>query len=698
MNQDKLKVLQIVPRLDLGGVERGTVDFSRYLVEKGHKSVVVSSGGRLVKKLVSEGTRHYTLPVNKKSFFSAFTCVGKVKDIILKEKINIVHCRSRVPDWIGFFASLKTPAQFLVTSHGYYSVHFFSRIVGLGKRVIAPSKTIARHLSEKFSISPGKIDIVYRGVKLEDFNFFDPGQKNPDKINLCFLGRIAPHKGVEYFIKAVNDLVKKYPNIKALIAGQASPKHRDYYNLLKKKAVWYGLTDKIEFLGRQDASAVLERSHILIVPSIGIPEPFGRVIIEAQAKGTACIATDSGGPAEIIKDAETGFLVPEYDYQMISEKARELIENKSLFNRMVYRARKRVEDRFTLELMSNKVIRIYREALSRKNILVVKISSLGDVVLGTATIRSLRKKFPSAYIGFLCSRAYSELLEGSGYIDEVIVCEDKNSRIKEALRVSSILRKKSLDIVVDVQNNHFSQVVTYLSLPKKSIGFSRKLSFLLDVKVDYEKASALSCLDSQAALLKPLGIEKIEFPLLRADNSTKRRVAHLLQHKGFDSKNRLVGINVQASFKWKTKNLKPDRLADLVAYFAGRAKTQVVLSGENYSWQKAERLRKKNPQKVINLCGEINIRELVAVVSETSLFISPDSAPFHIAVSLDIPVIGFFGPTDPAKHAVCRENIFILSRQKDLNCLFCYKKECRSRLCMDIELDKFKNIAEKVLN
>src|SRR3989338_8541264 len=114
-----MKILQILPELNVGGVETGTVDLAKYLVDHGHRSVVVSSGGELVPELEAAGTKHYKLPVHKKSLWTALKCVKALRAIIIEEKADIVHARSRVPAWIAYFACRGTQAAFITTCHGY---------------------------------------------------------------------------------------------------------------------------------------------------------------------------------------------------------------------------------------------------------------------------------------------------------------------------------------------------------------------------------------------------------------------------------------------------------------------------------------------------------------------------------------------------------------------------------------------------
>ena len=125
-----MNVLQILPELNVGGVETGTVDFARELVKRGHKAVVISAGGALVKDLDEASVKHYELPVHKKDLFTIVRNIRRIAEIIIKEDIHIVHARSRVPAWSAFFAARSTGRVFITTCHGYYHKHFFSFVTG----------------------------------------------------------------------------------------------------------------------------------------------------------------------------------------------------------------------------------------------------------------------------------------------------------------------------------------------------------------------------------------------------------------------------------------------------------------------------------------------------------------------------------------------------------------------------------------
>jgi glycosyltransferase involved in cell wall biosynthesis len=175
-----MNVLQILPELKSGGVERGAVDLAKYLQQKGHKAIVVSAGGPMVSELTACGAIHYALPVHKKSPFSVFRCVRALVKIVKNENIDIIHARSRVPALVAYFVSRKTQVPFVTTCHGFYSRHLLSYVMGWGKLVIVASHIMGRRMRDDFGVPHEKIRLIPRGVNLEEFKCksFEPEPKN----------------------------------------------------------------------------------------------------------------------------------------------------------------------------------------------------------------------------------------------------------------------------------------------------------------------------------------------------------------------------------------------------------------------------------------------------------------------------------------------------------------------------------------
>ena len=304
-----MNVLQILPELKSGGVERGTVDLAKFLKRNNHVSIVVSAGGPLVGDLTSAGVIHYALPVHKKSPLSVIRCVKAVAKIVDKEKVDIIHARSRVPAVIAFFVSRRTSVPFVTTCHGFYSKNLLSRIMGWGKLVIVGSHIIGKRMRDDFGTPHHKIRLIHRGVNLEEFKWRDVEPANSkQEIIIGMIGRITPIKGHALFLRAMARVTRVFSNVKIQIIGDApKPQYKEELLSLTRRL---GLTHNVQFLGtRYDIPELLSKMNVLVVPSVG-EEAFGRVAIEAGACGVPVVATRMGGLVDIIDQEKDGLLIP----------------------------------------------------------------------------------------------------------------------------------------------------------------------------------------------------------------------------------------------------------------------------------------------------------------------------------------------------------------------------------------------------
>jgi len=658
-----MKVLQILPKLDIGGVEKTVVDLASYFKDK---MIVVSGGGRLVEEIEKQKATHYKLSVYKKSPLSLFA-IKKLKKIIEREKIEIVHARSRVPGWLSFFATRGTDSFFITTAHGKYRPHFFSQVMGWGKAVICPSQVIARHLIENFKINEDKIHIVPRWVKLDDYKFVDP-KKRLSFSTIVGIGRITPSKGWEYLIKAFHKIIRLNPYLKLKIAGDTSIKP-DYFRYLKNLINRFSLNYYVEFLGFKETQKVLEKASLLVAPSV-IEEAFGRVVIEGFASGVPVVASKCGALCEIIEDGKTGLLVPSKDVDALQEAILKVLNNPPFAQDLAYNAYEEVKKRYSFKEAVKKIEKIYYEVKEKLNILIIKFSSLGDLILIIPSLKAIREKFPKARITLLTLRRYVSLFYECPYIDKVIGVDKNYKKLKNLLRISFSLLKENYDYIIDFQNNLASHLIAFLSFPRYSFGYKRKLGFLLTKRIKWKKEAPL---ESQQKILSLLGVE-IKEKRLRFWELKEEFIPSVLKNK-----NNLIGINVSASDLWETKNWPPEYIEKLTRLIVTSLSYEVVLIGDEKSLKITRRLNLNHP-KVINLCGRTTLKELIYVIKKLNLLITPDSAPLHMALALEIPVIGLFGPTNPSRHIEKNENLFVIF--KKLDCSFCYRHKCKKKECM----------------
>jgi len=670
-----MNILQIIPELQLGGAERGTVELARGLVAKGHKSFVASGGGELVKYLDAYGSTHYTLPVYAKNPFTLFRMIWEVSRIIEKEKIDIVHARSRVPGLIALLACRRTFRPLVTTCHGYYRKNFFGYCMGWGKRVIVSSNAIGKHMLEDFEVSPRRISLIPRGVDLEQFTY-RPSQRNVDgDFTIGIIGRLTPLKGHVDFIRAISRVVRVFPKVRILIVGDApfeKAKYRQELELLVKRL---GLHQTVEFVGTtRDVPELLSELDLLVFAS-RTPEAFGRVIIEAGACGVPVVATRVGGVVDILEDGKEGILVPPADPLALSEAIVRVLKDPTLASSLSKNFREKVERQYSLKEMIEKTLSVYEETLKTERILIIKLGAIGDVVLATPSLRAIRKHFPNAQLTLLVGRDAVELVQNCPYLDDLVVYDPsrKDRRGSRRLRLSSELRRRGFDRVIDLQNNKTSQLLSYLSLAPKRYGFDRgPFRFLVNFKI--KDPGAMPPVEHQGKLLSLLGIQEMD-PTLEVWTRPKdeEAVDRFLHQEWLAGNEPLVGVNLGGSPRWETKRWPVEYIAALCDRLA-QDRIRVVVTGSEREKALLQKLLSQVRTKPIVAVGKTNLPELACLIRRCRAFVTVDSAPMHIAASVNVPVIAFFGPTDPRRHFPPTEKGTVLN--KKVKCHPCYRCRC----------------------
>ena len=308
----KISVIQVLPDLNSGGVERGTLEVNKYLVENGYRSIVISNGGRMVNELINDKGEHYKLAVGKKNPLTLITILKLIKFIKIN-KIDIVHARSRLPGWVSYlalkFITKKIRPAFITTFHGAYSVNKYSSIMTKGDKVIVVSKTIKQYVLRNYKVDKKKLFLNYRGVSKEEFSpnyqvsknwlkqWYQEFPQTKKKIILSLPGRITRIKGQDHFIKVIKKIVNNCPNIHGLIIGEEKNKDK-YMSELKAQVKRFGLEEKITFVGhRNDLKQIMSISKI-VFSLTKVPEAFGRVSLESLSLGVPVIAYSHGGVKE----------------------------------------------------------------------------------------------------------------------------------------------------------------------------------------------------------------------------------------------------------------------------------------------------------------------------------------------------------------------------------------------------------------
>lgn len=688
-----MRVLQVVPELNLGGVEKGTLELAKFLALNGHLPVVISNGGELERELREFGIKHYKLPVHRKSPFSLLL-LPKILAILRKEQIDILHARSRVPALLSYLAFryylrdqqigrfLNFVPSFITTAHGYYRQHLFSRIMAKGKLVICPSRVIAKHMVEDFGVGIEKIRIVPRGVELNQYEFILPSQRDWKHPVIAIIARISPLKGHPEFIRAFREILKIKPFAKAWIIGGPSKGKQDYLYELQLLVKRFGLENTIEFLGpRYDIPSLLKKINILVQPS-RVPEAFGRVIIEAQASGVLVVATNLGGYREIIEDKVTGMLFPPRDEKKLVQILTRLVKDPKSSDTLALAARRKVEKLYQLDKVNAQILDVYFEAGKKINILILKLGALGDAILCIPSLRAVRKKFPQANICLLTSSKVAKVFKACPYIDKLIIYPEGPYKYLSLLRCLKKIKKLDSELSLDLQNNKISRLLSYLAGVPQRYGFlNGKLSFLLN-KGEKLPESLLSAVDQQLVLLSKLGIRNVDKRLeLWLEEEELARAQSYLDAHWLSKKQILVGINLGASKKWLSKKWSLKKVIQLIDEL-GYHNIRCLLTGTRDEKWEAMKIVASCKNKPIDAVASTDIPLLIALIKKCAVYITSDSAPLHIAAAVSTPVIALFGPTDPRRHLPPGEEVHFIFSRKD--CSPCYKPECRKdETCMD---------------
>ena len=361
-----LNVVQLVPELASGGVERGTLEVAEALVAAGHRSLVISAGGRMVAELEAAGSEHLSWDIGRKSPLT-WRYVPRLRRLLAERAVDIVHARSRVPAWVAYLAWRGMPAggrpRFVTTAHGVYSVNRFSEIMTRGECVIAVSESIREYLWRSFPRADReRIRVIHRGV---DARHFAPGYRPtpqwtagwrrqfPElggKFVLTLPGRLTRLKGHAAFVRLMARLGAVEAGAHGLIVGDADSSGARYAAQLRREVAGAGLP--VSFAGHRDDMREIYASSDLVLSLSSHPESFGRTVAEALSMGVPVIGYDHGGVGEVLRGAFPEGRVAPGDEEQLFARVRAFRHDPPLPATPLP---------FTLQAMLDQTLALYRE-------------------------------------------------------------------------------------------------------------------------------------------------------------------------------------------------------------------------------------------------------------------------------------------------------------------------------------------------
>jgi len=369
-------LLQVLPALRSGGVERGTLEIAEAQIAAGFRAIVASAGGEMVPALEALGARHITLPLTAKSPWAIWRNAAALAGLARAEGVALIHARSRAPAWLALIAARRLGLPFVTTYHGAYNEgfpgkRFYNSVMARGDRVIAISHFIADLIRTRHGVAEARLRVIPRGV---DPRRFDPALVSPERLTalrtawglpegqriIMLPARVTRWKGQMVLVEAMARLPS---DSLALLVGDAEERPAFQAELLARIES-LGLQDRVRLVGHAtDMPAALLLADVVVHASTDA-EAFGRTVIEAQAMARPVIASDLGAPRETVAEGITGWRIPPGDAAALADAIGKALALPSAESAALgARARAAVLSGYTTEAMQAATIAVYRELI-----------------------------------------------------------------------------------------------------------------------------------------------------------------------------------------------------------------------------------------------------------------------------------------------------------------------------------------------
>jgi glycosyltransferase involved in cell wall biosynthesis len=376
----RLHILQIVPSLTGGGVERGTIDVAAAVVKAGGRATVVSAGGPMVRELERAGAKHVTMRVDTKNAFEMWRNVRPLAALIAERGVDLVHARSRAPAWSARAAARRAGVPFVTTFHGTYNFKSwfkkrYNAIMASGERVIAISNFIAEHVKANYHVPAERIEVIHRGV---DLDIFAPQSvpvqrilalaqrwRLPDGVPVAMLpGRLTRWKGQTIFLEALAKL-SDLDCMGVIVGGDQG--RSNYREELEKQIEALGLASRMRLVGDTNDMAAAFMLADVVVSASTDPEAFGRIVVEAQAMGRPVIASNHGAAPETVIEGVTGWLVTPGDPEALAAAIRKALGvSEEQRHAIAYAAENHARGKFAKDAMCAKTLALYQRVLAER--------------------------------------------------------------------------------------------------------------------------------------------------------------------------------------------------------------------------------------------------------------------------------------------------------------------------------------------
>jgi len=339
-----------------------------------------------------------------------------------------------------------------------------------------------------------------------------------------------------------------------------------------------------------------------------------------------------------------------------------------------------------------------------EKILIIRFSSLGDIVLTTPVIKSLKEKFPQSKIFFLTKSQYQDLLKNDLNVFYLIKFDpkEKHRGISGFLKLVKELKAFEFDLVVDLHANLRSFLIRHLLKTELKIKYDKRwLARFLLVHFKYIKVKPMHTVDSYLGALKKIGVNSVEKdPQIFLDEEGENFLKDFLIEKNIEKDDIVVGIHPGA--RWETKRWNEEKFTQVCQILNQKPKVKIILLGDQKDQEVIDRINPQSESQKLFKAVNLPLNKFMSLIKRCDCFITNDSGPMHIASALGVPVVAIFGPTHPKLgfSPLGSENVVLTANVKCSPCSLHGEKRChkKSRLCMDlIQPEMVADAVEKLL-
>lgn len=694
------------------------LDTIRAQERRGHwVKVVVPPGGVNYERLLGDNVRVRALPVRSSKFdiWSAW----RLSRILRADKIDIIHTHLTSSALLGSIAArwaggVPCVASVLkITNKRHYM---------RCDRLLPCSDAVCDDLLQQ-GVPAGMIRRVYTGIDFERFFAgFDPALNLREEFRwgeehriVISVARLVPMKGHRHLVDAAAEVVKTHPEARFLIIGDGELRSE-----LERQTLALRIGQYFVFAGtRTELPALLNSADVSVLASVD-KEGLPIALVESALMKKPLVMSDVAGIREMVKDGETGCLVPPCDPEALAEAIVRVLDEPERARKMAEAAEKLVRREFDVNSTTLQLEEEYEKLICKRNgggcaataglqekepvtppgnftsipskyrdvekILVISLTCIGDVLLTTPVVASLRDSFPGANITFLAGKTCRHLMEDHPLVDRLVIFDNRgvHKGWKGVMRLILELRHERYDMVVDLRNTPIPYFLR-----------ARHRLTALRTHMRHRDVRSRHAIDRHLDVISDHGVPATRAEMvLQAPDEVVARAGESLRARGVPQGATLIGVYPGAGSKYK--EYPPEKFSEVLRGLASSGDRWFAVVGGGGDVEAAARVAGAVPERTVNLAGEIDLLEVAGLFKQCRLLISNDSGPMHVGIAVGTPTLALFGPTDSDRYGPRGEPHSIVSVRKE--CSPCKRPDCGMDSCIgEIEVEDIVETAEKML-